>query len=58
MKKNYEIKVHYDVCFTVNVESENANLAVQKAINIAADKDLNDGEITDVEAYISDPNAE
>lgn len=57
VKKKYEVKVHYNVCFIVNVESESANKAVQEAIQSAMGKDLYKGEITNVEAYVNNQTA-
>lgn len=50
--KTYTIRVHYDVCFEETVQAFDANAAIQKAINKAADRNLNDGEIANVEAYL------
>lgn len=54
-KKNkvYTVRVHYDVVTEVTVrDEEDANSAVMKAISKAANIDLNDMEIADVEAFI------
>lgn len=50
--KNYTVRVHYDICFEETVQALDANAAVQKAINKAADRSLDSGEVTNVEAYI------
>lgn len=53
MKKKFEILVHYDVCFTIQVENNDISKAIKRAINESAKKDLNDGEIMNVEAFIN-----
>lgn len=51
--KIYTVRVHYDVVTEVTVTDEDsANAAVMKAISKAANIDLNDMEIADVEAFI------
>lgn len=50
--KTYTISVHYDVCFKVDVDAENIHKAVRQAVSIVKDKNLEDGDIENVEAYL------
>ena len=53
MRKKFEILVHYDVCFTVQIEGTNVTKAIKRAVNDTAKKDLNGGEIVNVEAFVN-----
>lgn len=50
--KTYTISVHYDVCFKVDVDAGNIHEAIRQAVSIVKDKNLEDGDIENVEAYL------
>lgn len=50
--KTYTVSVHYDVCFKVDVVAKDIHDAVRQAIDIVKDKDIEEGEIENVEAYL------
>ena len=52
-KKKFEILVHYDVCFTVQIEGTEITKAIKRAVNETAKRDLNEGEIINVEAFVN-----
>lgn len=59
MEKNkiYTVRVHYNVCTEITVTDANdADEAIRIAIMRTGNQDLNNMEITDVEAFIKDTN--